>query len=279
MQGLVSALKTSLPTPVKRLLKYPYLVALDLSDAAERRREMTPPRHICSVGNGDNKSIGLEFKRIFVEYGGLEPDDRVLDVGCGIGRIAAPLTDYLSPKGAYHGFDIVKSGVDWCRKNITTRYPNFQFTHSDVSNKNYNSRGTIRASEYKFPFENGSFDFIFLTSVFTHMFPADVENYMGEISRVLKVGGKCLITFFLLNDESRYCISLKLGTQDFVHEAGGCYTTTVENPEAAIAYQESTIRELFAKNSLSICQPMRYGSWCGRDKFLSYQDIVIAQKL
>ncbi len=279
MQGIVTALRTSLPTPVKRLLKYPYLVALDLTDAAERRREMTPPRHICSVGNGDNKSVGLEFKRIFVEYGGLKPDDRVLDVGCGIGRIAAPLTDYLSEKGEYYGFDIVKSGVDWCRKNITVRYPNFHFFHSDVSNRNYNPRGAIHASEYRFPFEDGSFDFIFLTSVFTHMFPSDMENYLREISRVLTVGGRCLITFFLLNEESNFCISLKMGTQSFIHDVGGCFTTTVENPEAAIAYPERYIQSAFAANHLSIHEPVHYGSWCGRDNFLSYQDIVIAEKI
>jgi ubiquinone/menaquinone biosynthesis C-methylase UbiE len=278
MQGIVSALRTSLPTPVKRFLKYPYLVALDLTDAAERRKDLTPPRHICAVGDGDFKAVGLEFKRIFVNYAGLKPDDHVLDVGCGIGRIAAPLTDYLSENGAYQGFDIVKSGVDWCRKNITARYPNFQFFHSDVRNKNYNPRGVVSAADYKFPFENETFDFVFLTSVFTHMFPADMENYLSEISRVLKVGGRCLITFFLLNDESNFCISLKMGTQSFVHDAGGCYTTTVENPEAAIAFSESTIRESFARRRLSINEPIRYGSWCGRDNYLSYQDIVIAKK-
>jgi hypothetical protein len=81
MQGIMLKLKTYLPAPVKRLLKYPYLFALDLADAAERRGDMIPPRHICSVGDGDYKAVGLEFKRIFVEYAGLKPDDHVLDAG------------------------------------------------------------------------------------------------------------------------------------------------------------------------------------------------------
>ena len=54
-----------------------------------------------------------------------------------------------------------------------------------------------------FPCADNSFDLVFLTSVFTHMFAGDVENYLSEISRVLKPGGKCLITWFLLDEVSR----------------------------------------------------------------------------
>ena len=67
MKGFVSALKASVPKPVKGFLKQFYLGALDLTDAAARRRDMTPPRRMCfSVGDGDFKAIGLEFMHIFV---------------------------------------------------------------------------------------------------------------------------------------------------------------------------------------------------------------------
>jgi ubiquinone/menaquinone biosynthesis C-methylase UbiE len=243
MKGFVSALKASVPKPVKGFLKQFYLGALDLTDAAARRRDMTPPRRMCfSVGDGDFKAIGLEFMHIFVEYGGLKPDDRVLDVGCGIGRMAAPLTGYLSAKGEYQGIDIVKKGVEWCQSNITAKYPNFKFCHSDIRNKNYNSHGVIQASNYKFPYENSSFDFIFLTSVFTHLLPQDMEHYLSEISRVLKKRGTCLITFFLMNEESKGLALKKMSTPDFTHEIDGYFTTTVENPEEAIAFSEPYIR-------------------------------------
>lgn len=266
------------PKPVVGLLKPFYLRALDFSDAAERRRDMIPPRTMNFVGGGDFRSIGLEFRKLFTETGGLKPEHRVLDVGCGIGRMAIPLTSYLSAEGEYEGFDIVKEGIEWCQENITPRHPNFHFRHSDVLNKYYNPRGTCPALSYRFPYEDGSFDFAYLTSVFTHMFPADLEHYLEEISRVLKKGGTCFITFFLMNAESEALIEKKLSTENFIYEIDGCFTTTMDNPEAAIAYTETDVRKRFEKFGISIKEPIHYGSWCGRSKFLSFQDIVIGQK-
>jgi SAM-dependent methyltransferase len=255
-----------------------YVRALDLSDFSARRRDMIPPRTMNFVGDGDYKAVGLEFRNLFTRYGGLKPDDRVLDVGCGLGRMANPLTDYLSARGEYVGFDIVKKGVEWCQSHITPRYPNFHFYHSNVRNRFYNPDGVCEASSYRFPHEDGSFDFVFLTSVFTHMFPADLENYLKEISRVLKKGGHCFITMFLLNKESEDLLQRGLSSQNFVYKLEGCVTANLEIPEASIAFEETYTRRLFASVDLSLVQPIHYGRWCGRKEFLSYQDIVIATK-
>jgi ubiquinone/menaquinone biosynthesis C-methylase UbiE len=279
MTALLSTLKRLLPESAQGFLRPIYLFALDLSDASARRRDMTPPRRISFVGTGDYKTMGRQFRNLFTEYGGLKPDHRVLDVGCGIGRMAVPLTSYLSAQAEYQGFDIVEIGVDWCQKNITPRYPIFHFLHADVRNSFYNPEGSYKSSNYRFPFEDRYFDFIFATSVFTHMLPPDMENYLKEISRVLKNGATCFITFFLMNEESEGCIRQKLSTQNFIHEIDGCCTTTPKNPENAIAFQEKYIRGLFHKFGLSISEPIHYGSWCGRADFLNCQDIVIARKV
>jgi len=129
--------------------------------------------------------------------------------------MAIPLTKYLNKASHYEGFDIVADGINWCRENITTKYPNFNFRLADVFNKFYNPKGRKSPSDYEFPYENESFDFVFLTSVFTHMLPDGIENYMREIYRVLKKNGRCLITFFLLNDESRNLIQIEESDLDF----------------------------------------------------------------
>lgn len=98
--------------------------------------------------------------------------------------MAAPLAAYLSKEGSYEGLDIVVQAVRWCSENITPRYPNFRFVHADIYNKSYNPEGKITAHQYAFPYGEASFDFVFLTSVFTHMLPADVENYLHQVSRV-----------------------------------------------------------------------------------------------
>jgi ubiquinone/menaquinone biosynthesis C-methylase UbiE len=240
---------------------------------------MIPPRTLDFVGGSNYRGVGLEFRELFVRYGGLRPNDRVLDVGSGIGRMAAPLTSYLAPTGEYHGFDIVRKGVAWSQKHIATRYPNFHFLHADIKNRFYNPDGVYEASSYKFPYEDGGFNFVFLTSVFTHMFPRDMENYLREISRVLKRGGTCFITMFLLNEESQKLIEQGSSTQNFVYQLEGCVTADANNPEASLAFHESYLRALFASSDLSIREPIHRGAWCGRKEFMSYQDIVIATKL
>ena len=242
------------------------------------RNSMIPPKSLSFVGKGDFESTGKEFMKHFVELAGLQPGDRVLDVGCGIGRMAVPLTGYLSPQGGYWGFDIVRRGIDWCQERITPKFGNFRFQHSDVYNKHYNPDGKVQARDYRFPFENDFFDFVFLTSVFTHMVPEDMENYMREIVRVLKPDGKCLVTFLLLNEESADLIRAGKSKYDFAHDMGGYFTTRPTDPEAAIAYEEASVLRRLDLSGLDVVQPVRYGSWCGRARHLSYQDIVVAVK-
>lgn len=242
------------------------------------RDELTPPRSLIFVGDGDFKKTGEEFLRHFVEIGGLKKNDCVLDVGCGIGRMAIPLTGYLSSEGSYEGFDIVAKGINWCTKRITSKFPNFKFQLADVSNPRYHTKGKQKSSAYRFPYEDQSFDFVCLTSVFTHMLPNDVENYLFQISRVLKPNGKCFVTFFLLNTESLSLIDKKRSRFDFKYSYGDCRIEHEDMPENVVSYTEILVRNLYEKNQLMIIEPIHFGSWCGRENFVSFQDIIVATK-
>ena len=110
------------------------------------------------------------------------------------------------------------------------------------------------------------------------MLPCDLENYLSEISRVLKPSETCLISFFLLNEESERLIRAGRSTLDFKYQIEGCLTTDNNNPEAVIAYKQEIVESLFQKYDLKIIPPVRYGSWCERDAFLSYQDLIVATK-
>ncbi len=242
------------------------------------RDELTPPRSLIFVGDGDFKKTGEEFLRHFVEIGGLKKNDCVLDVGCGIGRMAIPLTGYLSSEGSYEGFDIVAKGINWCTKRITSKFPNFKFQLADVSNPRYHTKGKQKSSAYRFPYEDQSFDFVCLTSVFTHMLPNDVENYLFQISRVLKPNGKCFVTFFLLNTESLSLIDKKRSRFDFKYSYGDCRIEHEDMPENVVSYTEILVRNLYEKNQLMIIEPIHFGSWCARENFVSFQDIIVATK-
>ncbi len=277
MLRLESRLEKYIPVSVKPALQRLYKVINDAVDALVGREEMVPPWSMTRTEALEYIRSGEQMKDYFVRFGGLGPKDCVLDVGCGTGRLALPLTKLMSSDGEYRGFDTKVDGITWCRKNITSSYPNFQFQHCPVYNSHYNADGGLSAARFRFPYEEAYFDFVFLYSVFTHMLPPDLENYISEIARVLKPGGTCFSSFFLVNEESARLIQSGSSGQAFVHRIEGCLTTNKADPESALAYEEETVRELFQKSSFRVESPY-YGSCCGRAQFISYQDFVVARK-
>ena len=223
-------------------------------------------------------SVGRNLLGVLKRHAGLKPSDRVLDVGCGCGRLAAPLANYLAG-GSYDGFDVVPELIAWCRDNISARRPDFCFEHIDIANTFYRERAGSRATEYRFPHADDSFDVTVLTSVFTHMLRRDLLTYLAEIVRTLKPGGTALMSFFLLNDESR---RMKEATQpEFrkwrLYGLDGVRVLDRKRPEAGVAYPEQTVRALLRKGGLEV-QQILFGSWCGRRRAVSGQDIIIARK-
>lgn len=261
----------------RRTLRFPYLVALDARDRVVGRHDpLVPPRWLNYTGFRGFREGGAAMLGLFRELGGLQPSHRVLDIGCGMGRMAVGLTTYLTA-GSYEGIDIVPSGVRWCGKHITPSYPQFRFQCADIYNKEYHPKGSQSASDYRFPYHNQEFDFVFLLSVFTHMLPADVDHYVAEISRMLKPGGVCWTTYFLLNDEVRQAMKQGATAIQFNHERAGYCTSDPITPETAVAYEEADIRQLLKRHSLDLGAVHR-GIWSGRKDERSYQDIVLAIK-
>ncbi len=253
-----------------------------LSSYFLRHPKNIPPAHMIFVGGGVNdfKKVGEMYLALLKEVGHLRKEDDILDLGCGIGRIALPLTKYLSLKARYEGLDIVNDAIVWCKRNISSRFDNFNFTCIDVYNGAYLPSGKIQAAELKLPYGDGIFDIVFLGSVFTHMVPHDIRNYVKEIHRVLKKGGRCFVTFFLINQESQDLIASKLSTIDFIYSTPEYYTTSMDCPENAIGLNEQWIIGLFHEFNFNVHANIYYGSWCGRNNPYpgTFQDIVLAFK-
>jgi hypothetical protein len=110
------------------------------------------------------------------------------------------------------------------------------------------------------------------------MLPPDFEHYLSESFRVVKPGGKCLSTFFLLNDESRKLIAAGSSKQHFPHEVDGCWVADRNLPEAALAYDEDSVRQAYEKAGFRTDESIFYGSWCGRASFVDYQDMIVARR-
>lgn len=190
----------------------------------------------------------------------LQPNENILDVGCGCGLMALQLKDYLDSNGSYTGVDIHGPSIKWCTNHISTTHRNFRFAQIENAKIRYEAR---------------SFDLILLKSVFTHLRPEEVENYLSEIERLLKPNGCCLASFFLLNDEqkaakAKNALQFNFGDDRwrYVYE---------HSPESAAAFDENYILDLLTKHNLELREPIRYGTWTGRNNGLSFQDLLQIQ--
>lgn len=244
-----------------------------------RRNPMIPPKGKIFIGSGDFVEQGRRIAGMLTGLTGLTPDMAVLDVGCGIGRAAVALTEILSPEGRYEGFDIVREGIDWCRGRITPRYPNFRFTHVDLRNDLYNLSTDAEAAHFSFPYADASFDRVLLTSVFTHMMPDDVCNYLREIRRVLRPGGVCLATYFVLDDEVLRRMESGHTYFDFRHDYGYYRLLDANVREADVAFDKAWLLQAVADAGLTL-EALHRGTWCGADPATApdFQDVAILRK-
>ena len=112
---------------------------------------------------------------------GLKPSSTILDVGCGTGILVKPLEDYIDSPKNYVGTDISNDAILFCKKH----YPNFEFYVSEMS---------------KLPPLNRKFDMMCLFSVFTHMHPPEITDYLKNMKSCLNDGG-CIVASVILNQE------------------------------------------------------------------------------
>lgn len=189
-------MKTGLPREIRNKV-----IALMGKDHVRLGDVLLPPEDLRSSARGrelKNDQVWIDSARgeagRLVRDCGLTAASRVLDVGCGPGRLAIGILQSLGKIEAYRGLDVDRRPIDWCTRYITKDHPTFRFVHFNVENARYNPGGKRLDGGVAFPFPDREFDIIYLYSVFSHMEEKDVRAYLREFGRVLATEGRIFMT-------------------------------------------------------------------------------------
>ena len=158
-----------------------------------------PDRRWCGPEFKDDdfylRSAEREAQRL-IDHFHCNASSRVLDIGCGQGRLAIGLLRVLGDV-TYTGVDIHRDSIEWCRRHIEARHPACRFFHLDVYNERYNRGGVPLDDAFRFDLRDASTDIIYLYSVFSHTTEQDMTRYLHEFRRILTADGGVFFTTFV----------------------------------------------------------------------------------
>jgi len=103
-------------------------------------------------------------------------DKRILDWGCGPGRIIRHLPNVVGNGCEYFGTDYNKKTIDWCVNNLS----GIQFNNNSLA--------------AQLPYEDNFMDVIYGISIFTHLSEQLHYDWYTELYRVLKPKGIMFLT-------------------------------------------------------------------------------------
>ncbi|MEL7585527.1 MAG: class I SAM-dependent methyltransferase [Prolixibacteraceae bacterium] len=124
---------------------------------------------------------------------------RLLEIGCGQGRLATGLLRLIGPVN-YTGLDVHLPSVNWCRRYIEKTQPSYHFEHLNIGSERYNKGGVKIDHNFKFPVKDQSVDVIYIWGVFTNLEGEIMKVYLNDLKRMLLPGGKIFFTAFAEED-------------------------------------------------------------------------------
>jgi ubiquinone/menaquinone biosynthesis C-methylase UbiE len=120
--------------------------------------------------------------RKLLDAAGVQPGDRVLDIGCGPGYFARMMAEAVGPAGSVVGIDAAPEMIEYASRKAR-QLPNCRF-----------QAGT--AESLAFP--DATFDVV-VSSLMMHHLPDEVRlQAVGDMKRVLRPGGTLLLADFTI---------------------------------------------------------------------------------
>ena len=100
----------------------------------------------------------------------------ILDWGCGPGRVVRHMPELLGRGSKVFGTDYNAKSIAWCKSNL----PDIDFN--------------LNTLDPSLPYPDGTFDFIYGISIFTHLSEEMHNKWATELKRVLKKNGVLFLT-------------------------------------------------------------------------------------
>jgi len=200
-------------------------------------------------------------------------DLKILDWGCGMGKLAPVCYFWVKDNGKYLGIDTDIPSIDLCRKTYGD-LRNCEFYLTKDQNAFYKNPGIEKEESLgvDWPVEKASQDLLIASSVFTHLQEAESTKYMQRIHEVLVPGGLAILSFHVIRDHVN-----ANPTFNFTHPlTSGWFTSVPDCPEYAIGVKQETIEKLI-KDKFSILKWLEGHSTGGRSP--SFQDIFVLKKI
>ncbi|MBW8778117.1 MAG: class I SAM-dependent methyltransferase [Burkholderiales bacterium] len=239
------------------------------------------------VGGSDPEAVGDACYGILRRYIKIAPDSRLLDFGCGIGRVLLSVLKHQPAIGSIKGFDIMPQVIQFCEKNIASAFPRATFDVIQGSNDHYdefirNAGGSSAQSREQILQQyGGKFSGAYAFSVFTHVEKADFRTLLDLLARVLQPGGELLITAFLLTPYSRAAIEKRECLFPFgetaLEDEGKVFIGNPSDRLGFIAFDLSLVEQMVFDAGLVITH-VEHGSWTGASFSASLQDVIVCRR-
>ncbi|MDB5154447.1 MAG: ubiquinone/menaquinone biosynthesis C-methylase UbiE [Mucilaginibacter sp.] len=230
--------------------------------------------------------VGI-FQTIMYQTIDNKTGNNILDIGCGTGLLGMSAEPFTFDSGTYTGIDVMAEDINFCKGNFNLA--NYDFIHFDVANPTYASSQSKKQKPW--PIANESQDLVTALSVWTHLDESDATFYFKEIQRVLRPGGKAIITFFLLNEHYKESLSKRKNETGRFHntdqmgwifdvnayDSQNWFTTKgAKVPEDAIGITTEGLDILIKNSDLKLIQYYP-GNWKEMPGVF-FQDILIFEK-
>jgi SAM-dependent methyltransferase len=177
-----------------------------------------PPPHLRNRVHGGSDVFGYQYTgrqlaanilgQMFY-VGILKTGGKILDFGCGPGRVIVCLYDLIAnmqidSSFTWDGTDIDQETIGWAQRFLY-------------------GIGTFHANAHAppLPYPGESFDFVYSVSVFTHL-PEDLQfAWLAELQRLCKLNGHLVLTTHGENYFADEAMRLRLRELGLIHMVGG----------------------------------------------------------